>query len=138
MTPIQLDKGAATELLAQIADAAPAARVTPEQIDALDDTVQLLTHHFPGTSLTIAVAVLPDGFVLSTGHSSCISPANFNAEIGSQRAKVNAMRAARDKLWELEGYLLRDRIRAMGRLLKPASDNGHLAQEGASRWTGTT
>ncbi len=89
-----------------------APRVQPGDIEALHGSLTVLTHHFPGTTVTVAVAVLPDGFVVGTGQSGCISAANFDAQIGATIAKGNALAAARDKLWELEGYLLRQRLRA--------------------------
>lgn len=87
--------------------AAAAPRVTVVEIDALCEDLVIHTHHFPGTTTTVAVAALPDGFVVATGHSACISPENFKADIGAQIASDNARTAARAKLWELEGYLLR-------------------------------
>lgn len=87
--------------------AAVAPRITVDEIDALCKDLVIHTHHFPGTTTTVAVAALPDGFVVATGHSACISPENFKADIGAQIASDNARTAARAKLWELEGYLLR-------------------------------
>lgn len=87
-----------------------APRVASEDIDALCDDLMIHTHHFPGTTTTIAVAMLPDGFVVATGHSACISPANFKRHIGEQIASDNARAAARAKLWELEGYVLRSSL----------------------------
>lgn len=87
--------------------AAVAPRVTVHEIDALCASLVVSTHHFPGTTTTVAVAALPDGFVVATGHSACISPKNFKPHIGVQIASDNARTAARSKLWELEGYLLR-------------------------------
>jgi hypothetical protein len=96
----------------RLAGADQAPRVTPAQIDALLGKLQLHWHHFPGTTSIVAIASMPDGFVVGIGHSACVSRANFKAEIGEQIATDNALKAARDKLWELEGYLLRDRMRA--------------------------
>lgn len=87
--------------------AAVAPRVTADEIDALCNDLVIHTHYFPGTTTTVAVATLPDGFVVATGHSACISPENFKAHIGVKIASDNARAAARSKLWELEGYLLR-------------------------------
>lgn len=98
------------EVKAAGADAAP--RVTPGHIDELHASLKVSTHHFPGTTSTVAVAALPDGFVVAIGHSACISAANFKQHIGEQIAADNALAAARDKLWELEGYLLRDTLLA--------------------------
>ncbi|MDA8446375.1 Gp49 family protein [Paracidovorax valerianellae] len=92
------------------ADVAP--RIAAGKIDALHASLVVRSHHFPGTTTTVAVAALPDGFVVATGHSACISAANFKRDIGEQIAADNARAAARSKLWELEGYLLRDSLRA--------------------------
>lgn len=88
------------------------ARVQPGDIEALHRSLVVLTHHFPGTTVTVAVAVLPDGFVVGTGQSGCISPERFDEQIGATIAKGDALAAAREKLWELEGYLLRARLQA--------------------------
>ena len=52
--------------------------------------------------LTFCVLVLKNGFTV-TGESACASPENFNAEIGRKIARQNA----REKIWLLEGYLLK-------------------------------
>ena len=57
--------------------------------------------------LTFCVLVLRNGFTV-TGESACASPENFNAEIGQKIARENA----RNKIWGLEGYLLRERLSA--------------------------
>lgn len=95
-----------------VAKGLTAPRVTPDHIDQLHCSLQVLTHHFPGTTCTVAVAALPDGFVAGVGHSACISATNFDADVGEQIAKRNALNAAREKLWELEGYALRERLAA--------------------------
>lgn len=106
-TPLPPIPDAALELQIRESGAAVAPRVTVTDIDALCNDLVIHTHHFPGTTTTVAVAALPDGFVVATGHSACISPENFKADIGAQIASDNARTAARSKLWELEGYLLR-------------------------------
>lgn len=90
-------------------EAEPPNRVRPEDIDQLMADVQVRTHSFPGTTSTVAIAALPDGFVLGIGHSACIDPAAYDAEIGIRMATADALKKARDKAWELEGYLLRHR-----------------------------
>lgn len=59
--------------------------------------------------LTFCVLVLRNGFTI-TGESACASPENFNAEIGRKIARDNA----RNKIWLLEGYLLRQRLHEQG------------------------
>ena len=95
-----------------------APRVTQDQIDQLHCSLRVLTHHFPGTTSTIAVAALPDGFVAGVGHSACVSVENFDPAVGEQIAKRNALNAAREKLWELEGYALRNRMQENAILLR--------------------
>ena len=55
--------------------------------------------------LTICVLVLKNGFTV-TGESACASPENFDAELG---AKI-AIKHAKDKIWALEGYLLKGKL----------------------------
>lgn len=40
------------------------------------------------------------------GHSACVSPGNFNEGIGRKIAFDNA----RQEIWALEGYLLKERL----------------------------
>ena len=77
-----------------------APRITPEQVDAA-----IVRGHFwvpPGTTLTVCVLELRNGFTV-TGESACVSPENFDAELGCKIARDNA----RQKIWALEGYVLR-------------------------------
>ena len=55
--------------------------------------------------LTFCVLVLKNGFTV-TGESACASPENFDAEIGRKVAYENA----REKIWILEGYLLKEQL----------------------------
>lgn len=55
--------------------------------------------------LTFCVLVLRNGFTVH-GVSACVSPQNFNAEIGRKVARENAVR----ELWPLMGYALRERM----------------------------
>lgn len=57
--------------------------------------------------LTFCVLVLRNGFTV-TGESACVSPENFNAEIGRKIARQNAVA----KMWPLMGYELRSRLQA--------------------------
>lgn len=94
------------QVLAAGLDVAP--RVTPEQIDALMARVVYTFDERPnGSTVTFAHAMLDGTFFLATGMSACVSPENYNPEIGRNIATSNAARATRDKLWELEGYRLR-------------------------------
>ena len=57
--------------------------------------------------LTFCVLVLQNGFTV-TGESACVSPENFDAEIGRKVARANAV----NKIWPLLGYELRTKLAA--------------------------
>lgn len=80
-----------------------APRLTPELID---DAIASEDYHvFNGSQLTVCCLTLRNGFTV-TGESACASPENFDAELGRKIARGNA----RDKIWALEGYLLKERL----------------------------
>ncbi|WP_416778324.1 Gp49 family protein [Xenorhabdus budapestensis] len=56
-------------------------------------------------TLTFCVLTLENGFTV-TGESACASPENFDAEIGRKIARQNAV----NKIWSLEGYLLKQKL----------------------------
>lgn len=74
-----------------------------------DEMTRLTGYHGELGLLTFCVLVLKNGFTV-TGESACASPENFNAEIGRKIARDNA----RNKIWLLEGYLLRQRLHEQG------------------------
>ena len=80
-----------------------APHLTPADIDAA--IVKEQYHIFEGTTVTVCALTLRNGYV-TTGTSAASSPDNFDEEIGRQVARHNA----RDKIWSLEGYLLRERL----------------------------
>lgn len=59
--------------------------------------------------LTICVLVLRNGYTV-TGISACASPENFDAKIGRQIARDNAVR----EIWPLLGYQLREKLHQAG------------------------
>lgn len=63
------------------------------------------SHLLPLGLLTFCVLVLRNGFTV-TGESACASHENFDAEIGRKIARQNAV----NKIWPLEGYLLKQRL----------------------------
>lgn len=82
----------------------PGASVTKEQVDSLIEASTKEFAFFDNT-MTIAVVKLPCGFKV-TGQSSCVDPANFKEEDG----KKYALEQVASKLWELEGYLLANKL----------------------------
>lgn len=84
-----------------------APRLTPDAIDAA--IVSEMYHVFPGTTLTVCALTLRNGYIV-TGESAAAHPENFDAAIGRKIARDNA----RNKIWGLEGYLLRERLAQAG------------------------
>ena len=80
-----------------------APRLTPDAIDAAILAEQY--HVFDGTTLTVCCLTLQNGFTV-TGESAAASPENFDVEIGRKLARQNA----RNKIWALEGYLLKQKL----------------------------
>lgn len=85
-----------------------APRLTPVDID--NAIVYEQYHVFPGTTLTICALTLRNGFIV-TGESAAASLENFDHEIGRKIARSNA----REKIWPLEGYLLKTALFKQGR-----------------------
>jgi hypothetical protein len=80
-----------------------APRLTPDLIDSA--IVDEQYHVFDGSCLTVCCLTLQNGFTV-TGESACASPENFDAELVRKIARDNA----RNKIWPLEGYLLKQRL----------------------------
>lgn len=55
--------------------------------------------------VTICIIILENGFKVE-GVSACVDPANYNEDIGRECAYENAF----NKIWELEGYMLRQSL----------------------------
>ncbi|MEG2432298.1 MAG: Gp49 family protein, partial [Acinetobacter sp.] len=95
-----------------------APRLTPDSIDSKVKSI-IYSHPIqcvdPNTidkntymslrCLTFCTIVLENGFTV-TGESACASPENFDELIGQRIAYENA----REKIWELEGYLLKEQL----------------------------
>lgn len=80
-----------------------APRLKPENIDQTIVSEQYYV--FPKTTLTVCALTLKNGFIV-TGESAAASPENFDKEIGRKIARENA----RNKIWSLEGYVLRNKL----------------------------
>ena len=84
-----------------------APRLNPTHIDAQIASEDY--HVFQGTTLTVCCLTLRNGFTV-TGESAAASPENFDVEIGRKIARQNA----REKIWALEGYLLKEKLAMIG------------------------
>lgn len=80
-----------------------APRVTKEHIASL--IVREQFHAFPGTTTTVCLLTLKNDFSV-VGTSACASPENFDPGLGERIARDKAV----DKIWQLEGYLLCERL----------------------------
>lgn len=103
-----MNEAAVEQRIADLGLTAP--RVTPAMIEDLLQGVTYSTHVVPGTITTLASAVMPNGFVLCTVHSAAASPENFNPSLGIEIAINKASAAAREKLYEFEGYRLKQAL----------------------------
>ena len=80
-----------------------APRLTPAHIDSVIKEIKYYV--VPNTTTTICSLILLNGFVVN-GESAAASKENFDEGIGRKIAYENA----RDKIWTLEGYLLKQKL----------------------------
>ena len=80
-----------------------APRLTPDAID--EQIVYEQYHRFDNTTVTVCLLGLRNGFSV-IGESAAVSLANFDEEIGKKIARSNA----REKIWALEGYRLKQHL----------------------------
>lgn len=78
-------------------------KITPEHIESM--IVDEQYYVFPGTTFTCCLLTLKNGFNVA-GESACVCPGNFDEKIGRDIAKENA----KNKIWMLEGYLLKQKL----------------------------
>jgi Phage protein (N4 Gp49/phage Sf6 gene 66) family len=80
-----------------------APRLTPKDIDAVIVDYTFTT--LPSGKVMVCEITLVNGFTVR-GEAATVSKENFNEEI----SKTISLKNAREKIWELEGYLLQERI----------------------------
>jgi hypothetical protein len=78
-------------------------KVTAEYISSRIANVNY--HVIDGTTVTICYIKMVNGFLV-TGESACADPSIFDKVRGEEYAYEKAF----NKLWELEGYLLKERM----------------------------
>lgn len=81
----------------------PVIKVTEQML--LDKIAHEQYYVFPDSTVTVCLLTLKNGFKV-VGHSATVSPEEFDPAVGEKWAKEKAV----DKMWELEGYLLKDLI----------------------------
>jgi hypothetical protein len=78
-------------------------RITPQDID---DAIRSESYtKLPSGKVMVCELTLRNGFTVR-GEAAVVSKENFNEDIGRKISRENA----RDKIWELEGYLLQQRL----------------------------
>lgn len=80
-----------------------APRLTPSMIDDVIISETFTT--LPSRKAMVCELTLINGFTVR-GESACVSKDNFDQEIGEKISRENA----RNKIWELEGYLLQQKV----------------------------
>ena len=88
-----------------------APRLTTAHIDSVIKNISY--YIIPNTTTTICSLELMNGFVVN-GESAAASKENFDEQIGKEIAYNNA----RDKIWQLEGYLLKQKLFERGQIAK--------------------
>jgi hypothetical protein len=80
-----------------------APRLNPAKIDSVINKIDYIV--LPCGRTTICQLTLMNGYSV-TGESAAVSKENFDEQIGRKIAFENA----RDKIWALEGYLLKQKL----------------------------
>jgi len=82
-------------------------KVPFDHIQKLKESLEYKFERVGDTTVTGCWAFLPNGFQIAYGESACVDFDNFDFELGKKYAKERAEHSAENKLWELEGYLLK-------------------------------
>ncbi|WP_342577699.1 Gp49 family protein [Psychrobacillus sp. FSL K6-2843] len=79
--------------------------VTQEQIDIIIEQSKLEVFHRVHEKQCLVVAKIPNGFTI-VGESACVDPLNYDEQIGFDLA----VKHIKNRLWELEGYALQNKL----------------------------
>ena len=82
-------------------------KVEYSHIQKMKESLEFKYARVGDTTVTGCWAFLPNGFQVGYGESACVDPLNFNEELGKKYAHERCIQNAENKLWELEGYLLK-------------------------------
>lgn len=100
------------ESIEEILKGTTAPRIKPDDLEA--EILAAQYYVFPGTTLTVCCLTLQNGFTV-VGESACASPELFNKELGEKIARENA----KQKLWPLLGFRLKDKLFAAAAMEPP-------------------
>lgn len=87
-------------------------KVDYNEVQRQKNELTVQTHQFPGTTVTIAIALAPDNYMLGIGMSACVDPSEMDPAIGIEVATENALKDAEEKIWQLEGAKLREKLKS--------------------------
>lgn len=104
-----------SETDAKAAAVAVGPRVTERDIE---NEIESGTVHVFANVLTIAILTLKNGYIV-TGESAAASPENFNRALGEEIAT----KKAKEKIWPLLGFRLRDRLSVPPNVDESTSDD---------------
>lgn len=79
-------------------------------------------HRVPGSTFMVCFLTLRNGFIV-TGESACADPEAYDQATGEKYARQNAV----EKIWTLEGYLLRERLQQSALSDRAHDDLGRVA-----------
>ncbi len=82
-------------------------KVNYNDIQKMKESLTFEFERVGNTTVTGCWAFLPNGFQVGYGESACVDPNNFDLALGEKYAKERCLINAENKLWELEGYLLK-------------------------------
>ncbi|MCP4588379.1 Gp49 family protein [Pseudoalteromonas sp.] len=88
-------------------------KVSPDHIENLMKQVKYDAQLVTGTTTTIVTGYIAVGvvdFTLATATMACVDKRNFNKELGAKYCTEKCEAMCKDKLWELEGYLLAKKV----------------------------
>lgn len=91
-------------------DAQPVKGLTPSHIDAT--IVNEVIYVFPGSTVTVCMLTLRNGAKVLGHNYGSIDPSQQDWAVGRGQARAMAV----EKVWELEGYLLRQNLAATASL----------------------
>lgn len=84
-------------------------KLSPDYIDSLMQEGIVLEERMMGQCTHVLNFRLPNGFEILAS-AACVDPANYDAEIG----RKICLERVRTKVWEVEGYLLQQRLHEQG------------------------
>lgn len=104
-------------------------KLTPFDLEGVVDDEMYINP--PHSTLTVCVLYTASGGTI-VGQSACVDPANFDAALGKKLARENAV----NQLWQLEGYLLLNRLKEREETLRTIAATAHEANAAYCRSIG--